>query len=281
MTEPVPSRTAGRVARRRAAHQVLDRPLVFDDPLALRIAGIVESDILADIPREQHPLARALRAFLVARSRFTEDLIARAIGRGITQVVILGAGLDTFAYRHPYGDRLAVFEVDQPATQAWKRQRLDDAGIVIPRSTRYVPVDFERQTAFDGLATAGFDARVPAFFSWLGVTMYLSEATVMSGLGTIAALGRGTGIAFDYAIDPMMLTEASRKVIGILASRVAAAGEPWTLFFDPARLVGLLHALGFTHLDDLDGDAINARYFSRRDDGLRVGSAGRLVYAEV
>jgi len=97
MTEPVPSRTAGRVARRRAAHQVLDRPLVFDDPLALRIAGIVESDILADIPREQHPLARALRAFLVARSRFTEDLIARAIGRGITQVVILGAGLDTFA----------------------------------------------------------------------------------------------------------------------------------------------------------------------------------------
>src|SRR5690349_2546439 len=138
MIEAVASRTADRVARRRAVHQVIDRPLVFDDPLALRIAGIEESDIRAD-PRERHPLARALRAFLAARSRFADDRIADEVQRGVRQVVILGAGLDTFAYRHPYGDRLTVFEVDYPATQAWKRQRLADAGIDIPGSICYVP----------------------------------------------------------------------------------------------------------------------------------------------
>jgi len=281
VSDLVPSRTAYGVARRRAAHQVLDRPVVFDDPLALRIAGISESDISPDDPRERHELSRMLRAFLAARSRFVEDLIARAIERGIRQVVILGAGLDTFAYRHSYGDQLVVFEVDQSATQIWKRQRLADAGIAIPRSTRYVAVDFERQTAFDALAATGFDGQAAAIFSWLGVTMYLSEATAMSVLEEIAALPRGSGVVFDYAIDPTGLTEPGRKTIELIAARVAAAGEPWRLFFDPARLGSSLRALGFAHIDDLDGPAINARYFDRRSDGLRVGSAGRLLYAEV
>jgi methyltransferase (TIGR00027 family) len=281
MIEAVPSRTAARVARRRAVHQVLDRPVVFTDPLALRIAGVAEEDIQQEDPREQHPFARMLRAFLVARSQFAEERMARAIERGVRQVVILGAGLDTFAYRHPYGDGIVVFEVDYPATQAWKRQRLADAGIAIPRSTYHVPVDFERQTAFDGLSSAGFDAGAPAFFSWLGVTMYLSEATVTSVLRSIASLARGSGVAFDYATDPAKLSEAARQVFATMASRVAAAGEPWTLFFDPGRLERSLRDLGFTHVEELNSEAINARYFDRRTDGLRVGSIGRLLHAEV
>jgi len=279
--EAIPSRTAARVARRRAAHQLLDRPIVFHDPLALPIAGVAESDVRPDDPREQHPLAKMLRAFLAARSRFAEDLAAHAIGRGVQQVVILGAGLDTFAYRHPHGDTLKVFEVDFPATQAWKRQRLAESGIAIPHSVRFVPVDFERHTAFDGLATADFDARAPAFFTWLGVTMYLSEPTVLSVLASIASLPRGSGVVFDYATDPAELSEPARRVVALMAERVAAAGEPWTLFFDPVRLGRSLHGLGFTHVEDLDGDAINRRYFAQRDDGLHVGTVGRLLYAEV
>src|SRR5262245_51249476 len=134
----------------------------------MRIAGIAEEQALRDDPREQRPVARVLRAFLAARSRFAEDRLARAIDRGTRQYVVLGAGLDTFAYRHPYGGDLTVFEVDYPATQSWKRGRLADAGIVIPPSVRYVAVDFEGKTPLDGLAAAGFDVKAPAFFSWLG-----------------------------------------------------------------------------------------------------------------
>jgi methyltransferase (TIGR00027 family) len=279
--EAVPSRTAARVARRRAAHQVLDHPVVFEDPLALRIAGITDRQILEADSHEQHPLARLLRAFLAARSRFAEDLIGRAVDGGVCQIVILGAGLDTFAYRQAYGDRVTVFEVDYPATQAWKRQCVANAGIAGPGSLRYVPVDFERQTAFDGLASAGFDVGAPAFFTWLGVTMYLSEATVMSVLSTIATLPPGSGIVFDYATNPATLPDAARRVVDAMAARVAAAGEPWTLFFEPRALARALRRLGFGHIDDLDGDAINARYFAQRADGLRVGSVGHLLHARV
>jgi methyltransferase (TIGR00027 family) len=267
-----------RVARRRAAHQVLDQPVVFHDPLALAVAGIAGDETLKNDPHEQHPVARALRAFLAARSRFAEDHLARAIDRGTRQYVVLGAGLDTLAYRHPYGSRLTVFEVDYPATQAWKRERLADAGIDIPPSVRYVAVDFERETAFEGLAAAGFDAKSPAFFSWLGVTVYLSELSVLSMLESIAGLAPGSGIAFDYAIDSSGVSERARRAVEVVAARAAAAGEPWTLFFDPEQLKARLRGWGFSTIEDLDGAAINSRYFAGRSDGLRVGGLGRLAY---
>ena len=279
MIKDRPSKTALRVARRRAAHQLLDQPVVFDDPLALRMAGIAEVDALRNDPREGHPVARTLRAFLAARSRFAEEYLGRAVQRGTAQYVILGAGLDTFAYRHPYASVLTVFEVDYPATQTWKRGRLADAGIVIPPSVRYVAVDFERETALDGLAAAGFDADAPAFFSWLGVTVYLSELSVLSMLESIAGLAPGSGIAFDYAIDPAAVSERARRAVEVVAARAAAAGEPWTLFFDPAQLGTRLRGWGFTTIEDLDGAAINVRYFSGRADRLRVGGLGHLAYA--
>src|ERR1700733_996414 len=163
------SRTAQRVAIRRAAHQLLDEPKVLDDPLALRIIGSEAAAELRSNPKEHHAFSRAFRAFMAARSRFAEDELAGAVARGVRQYVVLGAGLDTFAYRNPHAG-LRVFEVDHPATQEWKRERLRAANISVPSSLTFVPIDFERKTLDVGLEQRGFDANAPAFFSWLGVT---------------------------------------------------------------------------------------------------------------
>src|ERR1700675_701916 len=139
------SKTAHRVAIRRAAHQLLDQPRVLDDPLALRIIGSEAEQELRSNPKEHHAFSRAFRAFMAARSRYAEDELARAVAQGVAQYVVLGAGLDTFAYRNPH-DGLHVFEVDHPATQAWKREQLQTAGMVIPAALTFVPIDFERGT---------------------------------------------------------------------------------------------------------------------------------------
>src|SRR5579863_2673473 len=160
-----PSRTAHRVALRRAAHQLWDRPRVFDDPVALRIIGPDEAAELARSKPEDPVPAHRLRAFLVARSRYAEEQLADAFSREVRQYVILGAGLDTFAYRNPFAG-LRVFEVDHPATQAWKRECLRLGKISVPASLTFAPVDFEQETLPHGLAQAGFIAEQPAFFSW-------------------------------------------------------------------------------------------------------------------
>jgi methyltransferase (TIGR00027 family) len=188
--------------------------------------------------------------------------------------------LDTFAYRNPFG-ALRVFEVDHPSTQAWKRDILSRAGIAAPDSLTFVAVDFDRQTAFDGLAAAGFDRERASWFTWLGVTMYLQVETVHSVLRTIASLPHGSGVVFDYAVDPAELGFLARRAVAAMAERVASVGEPWTTFFKPATLAADLRQFGFTQIEDLSGDAMNARYFSNRPDGLRVGSVGRVVCASV
>src|SRR6202035_6128756 len=172
------SKTAHRVAIRQAAHQLLDQPRVLDDPLALRIIGSQAEQELRSNPREHHAFSRAFRAFMAARSRYAEDELARAVAHGVTQYVVLGAGLDTFAYRNPHPG-LRVFEVDHPATQAWKREQLQAANIAIPPSLTFVPIDFELQTLADGLSRSGFNANAAAFFSWLGVTPYLTREACM------------------------------------------------------------------------------------------------------
>src|ERR1700688_3077516 len=179
------SKTAQRVAIRRAAHQLLDEPRVLEDPLALRIIGSEAEEELRSNPKEHHAFARAFRAFMAARSRYAEDELARAVAHGVRQYVVLGAGLDTFAYRNPHAG-LRVFEVDHPATQAWKREQLQAAGIAIPPSLTFVPIDFEQETLADGLEDCGFDASAAAFFSWLGVTPYLTREACMTTLSSIA-----------------------------------------------------------------------------------------------
>ena len=275
------SRTAQRVAIRRAAHQLLDQPRVLDDPLALRIIGSEAGKALRSDPKESHSFSRAFRAFMAARSRYAEDELARAFAHGVTQFVVLGAGLDTFAYRNPHVG-LRVFEVDHPATQAWKREQLQAADIAIPPSLTFVPIDFEQQTLADGLGHSGFNASATAFFSWLGVTPYLTREACMTTLSSIAKLRTGSGVVFDFAVDPALLNAGQRQALGALSKRVAGYGEPLQLFFDPAKLQDELKAMGFHRTQFLQGKEINERYFKERSDGLLVrGSLGHLMGAWV
>jgi methyltransferase (TIGR00027 family) len=275
------SRTAQRVAIRRAAHQLHDHPRVLDDPLALRIIGAEAATELRSNPKEHHAFARAFRAFMAARSRYAEDELARAVAQGVRQYVVLGAGLDTFAYRNPHAD-LSVFEIDHSATQAWKRGQLSEAGIPIPKSLTFVPVDFEHQTLQTELLRFGLNFAAPAFFSWLGVVPYLTREACMSTLTLIGHMPAGSGVVFDFAVDPALLNAGQREALDALSKRVAAAGEPFQLFFDPAKLRDDLTNLGFHRTELLQGAQINERYFKNRTDGLLVrGGLGHLMSAWV
>jgi methyltransferase (TIGR00027 family) len=284
MDDQLPSKTAFRVAMRRAAHQRIDRPVVFDDPLAVRMVEVDAADpfaspLQADLAREQHPIAMRLRAFLAVRSRFAEDELAKAVASGATQYVILGAGLDTFAYRNPHPG-LRVFEVDHPATQRWKQKRLADAGIPVPASVIFAPVDFEKQIAADVLDGVGFKHDRVTFFSWLGVVPYLSDDAFAHTLGWIGSMPRESAVVFDYATDPAALGAAERAAFDELARRVASAGEPFRLFRAPERLAAELHHAGFRDVLDLSAPAINARYFANRSDGLGIaGTVAHLMLA--
>jgi len=284
VNEARPSMTAQRVAMRRAAHQILDKPVVFEDPLAIRMLGPEGARRLEAAPRahEAHPVSKPLRAFLAARGRVAEERMSAAMAEGVRQCVILGAGLDTFAYRH--GDRapgVRFFEVDHPATQAWKRARLAAAGIAAPASLAFVPVDFERDALSDALAAAGFDLAAPAAFSWLGVSMYLGPDDVRATLRFVGARSKGSSIVFDYAIDTKLLNWFERWAYRRIAARVARAGEPWKSGFAPEALIAEMRAIGFTRTDDLDSKTINARWFKGRRDGLRVRRLAHVMDAGV
>jgi methyltransferase (TIGR00027 family) len=284
MKENRPSATAQRVAMRRAAHQLLDDPKVFDDPVALRIIGKESALALQADPRqfEATPLSPYLRAFMAARSRYAEEELALSVRRGVSQYVILGAGLDTFAYRNPYPEGLLhVFEVDHPATQTWKRARLKEIGITLPGDLTFAPVDFETQTLVEGLRGAGYDPGKCTFFSWLGVTEYLSTEAVIVTLRFIASAPVGSRVVFDYMISPSLLAPAQRSRFDALALRVASAEEPWQAFFDPGLLTRDLRAMGFRYVEDKGPEEINARYFKNRKDGLRVGSLSHVMNAQV
>ena len=262
-----PSETALRVAMRRAAHQILDDPKVFDDPLALRILGLENGSAQQRDPKwlDETPYSRVLRASLAARSRYAEDELHDAVKRGVRQYVVLGAGLDTFACRNPYPeDVLHVFEVDRSATQVWKRARLKEAGIPTPRSLTFSPVDFEQETLEEGLRRAGFDAGECTFFSWLGVTPYLTGDAVIATLRFVASMPAGSGMVFDYMISPSLLSPAARLDFDRLAHRVASVGEPFRTFFDPSSLRSTLRDMGIAQIEDIEPEEMNARYFQER-----------------
>ncbi len=284
MKENCPSVTALIVAVHRAAHQIMDKPNVFSDPLALRILGEdhVSAQTLDPKWLEFSPLSSRLRPFLAARSRYTEYELHRAVKRGVQQYVVLGAGLDTFAYRNPYTeDILHVFEVDHPATQSWKRTRLEKAGIPIPQTLTFSPVDFENQTLEEGLTRADFDTGKCTFFSWLGVTQYLTSSAVMATLQFVASLPVGSGIVFDYTISPLSLNSAEREIFDSLAHRVALAGEPFQTFYDPSLLTRDLRAVGFQDVEDLGPQEMNARYFKGRQDKLKVDGFTHIMNARI
>src|SRR5580698_9000962 len=239
-----PSRTAWAAAAHRAAHQILEQGRIFSDPLALGILGPDAESVAREA--EARPSSLAMRLFIAARTRFAEDSLAAAIQQGVRQLVILGAGLDTYAYRSPFGDRLRVFEVDHPATQAWKRERLADAAIPIPPSLTFAPVDFERQTLTEGLAAAGFNPAQQTFVTWLGVVPYLTEDAMWSTLAFIASLPSGADVVFDYSDPPHTLSAEVRAYHDRRAARVEAIGESWVSYFEADMLKEKLISLGFT-----------------------------------
>ena len=260
------SRTALRVAIRRAAHQLTDRPLVLDDPIAVPLVG---KGFDRDMDRAMHPVARDFRLFMAARSRYTEDRLATAVAGGVAQYVVLGAGLDTFAYRNPFPS-LRVFEVDFPATQQWKREMLAKAGIAQPASLTFVPLDFEHKTLAEGLAEAGLDAGAPAFFGWLGVVPYLTLDAFRATLEAIGQMPLGTGVSIDYVLSPDTFGPKRRRVFDSLAKRVEAAGEPFRLFFAPDELEKELRGAGFKRTEQVDPERLNELYFKDRADGLKL-----------
>jgi methyltransferase (TIGR00027 family) len=271
------SRTAYSVALRRAAHQVLDNPKVFEDPLAISILG---PEATRRIQTASVKLDRRRRAFMAARSRYAEDQLARAIDRGVRQYVVLGAGLDTYAYRSRTGVR--VFEADHPATQKWKRATLKQSGIEIPKSLVFVPVDLEQPGVGEQLEASGLDLSQPVFFSWLGTMMYLTMNAVMSTFRLIASCRAGSGVAFDYTLSRSAMNPWMRARQRLVAMTLARWGEPLLSSFVPADLAGLLRELAFRDLEDLSSTELDQRYFDRRADGLKIGKVwGRVASAWV
>jgi methyltransferase (TIGR00027 family) len=264
-----PSMTARSAAAHRAVHQLVDFPHVYDDPLAVEIVGLADLALMIEFAAAFLPGFREMRAFVAARSRYTEDQLAGAIPAGTGQYVILGAGLDTFAYRHCYSKReLKVFEVDHPDTQAWKRRRLADAAIPVPSEVRFVPFDFERQGLDIELIKAGLRLGEPAFFSLLGVTPYLANDIVMPIFALIHALCPKNTVVFDYLAPRQTLSAWERMAFDVLSEEVERGGEPFRGFFLPEALIRGMKRIGFQRIENPTKDQLNACYFRDRLDAL-------------
>ncbi len=284
MHEARPSRTALRVALRRAAHQMHDaRPLIFEDPFAVRILGPTHAEELSRTPdSERRPYSAALRAWMVTRARYAEDVLAQAVQEGgAEQYLILGAGLDTFAYRNPHAG-VRVFEVDHPATQAWKREQLLAANILPPATMQFVAVDFEKQSLAEELAVAGFDPLKPTVTAWLGVVPYLTPAAFRATTQYLGHLTAGSRVVFDYSQPREVLSHVEQLMHDSLSERVALAGEPFQLFFTPESLRAEVVTFGLLVAEDLGSQELTARYMTSRTDGLSLrGKAARLCQAVV
>jgi methyltransferase (TIGR00027 family) len=278
------SRTTWRPALLRAAHQLLDDdPKIFVDPLAVGLIPETSAEaIFAEAALIHSRPYQLLRSVFVVRARYAEDCLAEAIADGVGQYVILGAGLDTFAYRQPaYARQLEIFEVDHPRTQAWKRDRLAARGIPMPRNLRYVAVDFERDNLARRLAESGFSTRRPAFFSWLGVVQFLSVPSIEATLRFVAGLPRGSAITLSFAVPHDLLDGEHLELAEYSIESCASRGEPWLSLYRPGELRALAQQAGFSDSEHLDPAVAAGRYFANRSDGLRAPRHEQLLTARV
>jgi methyltransferase (TIGR00027 family) len=266
-----PSRTALVIARQRAAHQLLDHGSILNDPFAMKILHEDERDVLQFA--NEHPLASIGRLFTTARSRIAEDALSGGVERGIRQIVILGAGLDTFALRSPHGaQQIPIYEVDHPATQAWKRQRLAEAQLALPPWLTLVPVDFERDDLGEMLVGAGFQQSSPAFFTWLGVVPYLTQDAIRSTLDYIASI-QNSEVVFDYMEPPQAFSEEIRELVTERTEQLEKIDERWASRFEPSGIEAILRSHGFSDIEDINFQQIASR-FGRAVQGLAPGRPG-------
>lgn len=278
------SQTSIVAALLRAAHQWRDAdPKILADPVVERLLDPGSRDYLPQAEaRAGSDYLAALRSLFVVRSRFAEDDLDRAVARGVTQYVLLGAGLDTFAFRQPpFAGRLRIFEVDHPATQAWKRERLAAVGLADPSNMVWVPVDFEHDALDERLTAAGFDLTRPAVFSWLGVVYYLTWPAIELVLRFVASLPRPTTIVLDSMLPPEELTGFAREVCNSTAKHVTERGESIQTYLRPLELEARLRALGFAEVAVLTPEEVHLRYFAGRRDALRVPTYAVLASATV
>lgn len=272
MAEPTsagPDNTAVRVALWRALHVQSDPPPhVLEDVVGLEL--VAPDDDWQSRP-DMSPFTAPFRASILARARFIEDLVTEEVSRGVDQFVILGAGLDTLAQRRPeLASHLTIFEIDQPATQAWKRQRLIDLGYGLPSFLRFVPVDFEAgDNWWERLAAAGFDGGRPAVMASTGVSMYLTRAAIMATLSQVATLAPGSTFVMSFMLPIDMADPDVRPGIERAAAGAKAAGTPFISFFTPEAMLALAREAGCKNVQHVSAATLAERYFSGRTDGLR------------
>jgi methyltransferase (TIGR00027 family) len=270
MATGTPDSTAVRVALWRALHVEVDAPPhVLEDTIGLALAAPEEGWRQRG---DMHPEGtRLFRASIVARARFIEDLVVEQLARGVDQYVLLGAGLDTFVQRRPeVAARLGVFEVDQPGTQSWKRQRLVETGYGMPESLKLVPVDFEAGDSWrQKLVAAGFTASRPAVVTSTGVSMYLTREAILALLREVAALAPGTTFAMSFLLPLEMAEPAVRPGMEMAAKGARASGTPFISFFMPAEMLSLAREAGFRATRHVSAADLAERYFKDRPDGLR------------
>lgn len=283
------SKTAEVVAAVRAAHLLYDAPVVFTDPYAIHLT----SPLWRFLAR--HRLAyrfvaecllkvlRPVRGQILGRARYCDELLDAAIKRGITQCIIVGAGLDSLALRRPdLADTLTIYELDHPNSQAVKRQRLQGISNKLPHNLVFVPADFERVTVLHALQSTAFQTKEPAFFSWLGTTLYLSPEAIFATLTDIAThAAPSSELLLDYSMSDHLLTGIDKKELIALKKYVARLGEPFRANFSPDELVAKVTDLGYRILEHLSYRDQCARFFSNRSDDLRPAAFSNFLHLAV
>jgi methyltransferase (TIGR00027 family) len=275
-----PESTAVRVALWRALHVEIDPPPhVLEDEIGLQM--VAPGDGWRARPDMDPDGTRGFRASIVARARFIEDLVAEQAGRGVSQYVLLGAGLDTFAQRRPeIASRMRVFEVDQPGPQAWKRQRLTELGFGVPDWLRLVPVNFEQNGSWwQQLAVAGFDPGQPAVVASTGVSMYLSKDATAATLRQLAGLAPGSTLAMTFLLPRDLLADADRAGLQAADQGARASGTPFVSFYVPQEMLAMAREAGFAGVQHVSGASLGERYFAGRSDGLRPSTGEDFVVA--
>lgn len=277
------SQTALTAAAARAAHLIVDHPpWIFADTLALELLGDQGPELVAyHRAHGTHVVLSGARGQVTCRSRYAEDSLAAAVGRGISQYLVLGAGLDSFAYRSDLANRVRVFEVDHPGSQEFKRQRLSAAGIAVPENVEFVPFDFESESLVGVLTRRGFDAGRPAFISWLGVTMYLTEPTIGQTLAEVGGLAPGTEIVADYMLTADLRDEDGSAYAEQVAPVAAERGEPWRSFLSPAQMSELFVSGGLTPLRHVRQRDVGDSMTWKRSDSLHSVALSVIAHAVV
>lgn len=304
MKEDQYSRTALWCAYVRSYHAKYDSPCLFEDFLA---SPLLPEDIHASLehklvwnfhlhnpalallyPDQADALARIMRALptppmVLGRARYVEDSLDQAVRNGVKQYVLLGAGMDTFAFRRPEMlEQVRVFEVDHPATQSFKLRRIAELGWLQPQGLHFVPVDFNRESLAEALARSPYDPQARSFFNWLGVTYYLPYEAVLATLRTVAETApAGSIVVFDYfdtdAQNPGKETGRVRRML----ESSQQSEEPLQTCLDPAKLAADLKGMGFSLQEDLSPNDIQERYFQSRTDGYRATEHAHFVAAVV